>query len=61
MGKGTLKRIPENSVVIVFKFPSPTRLESFLDDSSFHEITGKIQVIAMKHEGKGETNALTFS
>jgi hypothetical protein len=61
MPKGTTKRIPDNSVLILLKFPSPMHLESFLDDEEFYQMAGKIQAIAMKHEGKFETNAQRLS
>ena len=61
MPKGTTKHVPENSILILLKFPSPAHLKTFLDDEEFHKIAGKIQAIAMKHEGKCETNAQIFS
>ena len=51
------KHVPKNSVLILLKFPSPSHLESFLDDSVFHEIAGKVQAIALKYEGKCDTDA----
>jgi len=57
-----VNRLPkENSLLILLKFPSPMHLESFLDDEEFCQMAGRIQVIAMKHEGKFETNAQKLS